>query len=246
MALPSRGPASGRREGDRVRATGSERAQARAAREPRRRLRVAGHDLDEAKDAARAYANEEGLRFFEDGAEPLQYDAYEAIGEEIVDQCPAPPGAVVTPIGNGALAEGRRRDRKAGTSDRSGGSGHRADAGDGRELRRGRVVDAPAGTTVADGLGVRVAIPLAVERLTRRSMSCCASPSERSWRLWSRATTPESPSSHQRRPHSLRCDEAGSRESRAGRARHDRSERRSGDRRARASAFRSSRARDRL
>ena len=69
-------------------------------------LRVAGHDLDEAKDAARAYANEEGLRFFEDGAEPLQYEAYEAIGEEIVDQLPSPPAAVVTPIGNGALAGG--------------------------------------------------------------------------------------------------------------------------------------------
>ncbi len=54
-------------------------------------VRVVGGDLDEAKDAARAYANAEGLRFFEDGAEPLQYEAYEAIGEEIVDQLPLPP-----------------------------------------------------------------------------------------------------------------------------------------------------------
>jgi cysteine synthase len=69
-------------------------------------VRVAGSDFDEAKDAARAYAAEQGLAFFEDGAEPLQYDAYEAIGDEIVDQSASPPAAVVTPIGNGALAGG--------------------------------------------------------------------------------------------------------------------------------------------
>ena len=42
-------------------------------------VRVAGRDLDEAKDGARSYAHENGLRFFEDGAEPRQYEAYEAI-----------------------------------------------------------------------------------------------------------------------------------------------------------------------
>ena len=101
-------------------------------------VRVAGHDLDEAKDAARAYAETESLRFFEDGAEPLQYEAYEAIGEEIVDQCPSPPAAVLTPIGNGALAGGvGAAIGRLSPSDPSGGSGHRADAGDGGELRRG-------------------------------------------------------------------------------------------------------------
>ena len=130
-------------------------------------VRVAGHDLDEAKDAARVYAETESIRFFEDGAEPLQYEAYEAIGEEIVDQCPSPPAAVLTPIGNGALAGGvgAAIGRLSPTTLRVGvvteqmpvmAASHDA----------GRVVEAPAGTTVADGLAVRVAIPLAVERLS--------------------------------------------------------------------------------
>lgn len=130
-------------------------------------LRVAGHDLDEAKDAARAYANEEGLRFFEDGAEPLQYDAYEAIGEEIVDQLPSPPAAVVTPIGNGALAGGvgAAIGRLAPATVRVGVVTEQMPVM-AASYDAGRVVDVPAGTTVADGLGVRVAIPLAVERLS--------------------------------------------------------------------------------
>ncbi len=69
-------------------------------------VRVAGADLDSAKDAARAWALSNGLHFFEDGAEPLQYEAYRAIGDEILDQLGAPPVAVVIPIGNGALAGG--------------------------------------------------------------------------------------------------------------------------------------------
>ena len=69
-------------------------------------VHVAGLDLDDAKDAARAHADEAGLRFFEDGAEPLQYDAYGAIGDEILAQGAVPPAAVVVPIGNGALAAG--------------------------------------------------------------------------------------------------------------------------------------------
>ena len=69
-------------------------------------VRVAGDDLDSAKDTARAWALSNGLHFFEDGAEPLQYEAYRAIGDEILDQLGAPPAAVVTPIGNGALAGG--------------------------------------------------------------------------------------------------------------------------------------------
>ena len=39
-----------------------------------------GADLDEAKAAADAHADDNGLPFFEDGAEPLQYEAYGATG----------------------------------------------------------------------------------------------------------------------------------------------------------------------
>jgi threonine dehydratase len=129
-------------------------------------VRVAGSDLDEAKEAARSYAAAEELPFFEDGAEPLQYEAYEVIGEEILTQCPSPPASVVTPIGNGALAGGigAALGRRAPGVLRVGvvakelpvmAASHEA----------GEPVDAPAGRTIADGLAVRVAIPLAVERL---------------------------------------------------------------------------------
>jgi len=129
-------------------------------------VRVAGHDLDEAKEFARTYAEQSALQFFEDGAEPLQYDAYGAIGAEVVDQCPVPPAAVVTPIGNGALAGGvgAAVARLAPGVTRVGvvaqempvmADSHAA----------GHPVEVPNGSTIADGLAVRVAIPLAVERL---------------------------------------------------------------------------------
>ncbi|MGH3137976.1 MAG: threonine ammonia-lyase [Gaiellaceae bacterium] len=129
-------------------------------------VRVAGHDLDEAKEFARTYAEQAALQFFEDGAEPLQYDAYGAIGAEAIEQCPLPPAAVVTPIGNGALAGGIgvAVARLAPGATRVGvvarempvmADSHAA----------GYAVEAQNGSTIADGLAVRVAIPLAVERL---------------------------------------------------------------------------------
>jgi threonine dehydratase len=65
----------------------------------------AGADMDEAKAAARAYAAEHEAFFFEDGAEPAQFDGYEAIGEELLDDLPE-TAAVIVPVGNGALAIG--------------------------------------------------------------------------------------------------------------------------------------------
>ena len=130
-------------------------------------VRLRGRDLDEAKDEALRFATEAGLPYFEDGAEPLQYEAYAEIGRELVRQAPAPPDAVVVPIGNGALAGGV-------------GAAVRRDAP--RALRVGVVakampvmaesfeVRAPVppvgGETIADGLAVRVPIPLAVNRLS--------------------------------------------------------------------------------
>jgi threonine dehydratase len=129
-------------------------------------VRVTGRDLDEAKDAGRAWAHAEGLPFFEDGAEPLQYEAYRAIGDEILDQMPTVPAAVVVPIGNGALAGGvaAALGKRAPAVVRV---GVVADAMPvmAESYEAGKPVDAPFGETIADGLAVRVAIPLAVERL---------------------------------------------------------------------------------
>ena len=129
-------------------------------------VRVAGGDLDDAKDAARAFADENGLRFFEDGAEPLQYDAYGAIGDEIADQCPTALAAVVVPIGNGALAAGvgAAIARRSPETLRIG-----VVAKDmpvmAESYETGRPLERESGSTIADGLAVRVAISLAVERL---------------------------------------------------------------------------------
>ena len=129
-------------------------------------VRVAGEDLDEAKDAARVWATEQGLPFFEDGAEPLQYDAYAAIGHEILDQLPDAPAAVVIPIGNGALAGGiaaalaSRAPAVVRVGVVAANMPVMADS-----YEAGVPVDAQPGSTIADGLAIRVAIPLAVERL---------------------------------------------------------------------------------
>jgi threonine dehydratase len=129
-------------------------------------VRVAGSDLDDAKEVARTCAGEAGLPFFEDGAEPLQYEAYGSIADEILDGSDRPPDVVVTPLGNGALAGG------VGAVLRRRASGVRHVGVVTHEMpvmaasyEAGEPVEVETGTTIADGLAVRVAIPLAVARL---------------------------------------------------------------------------------
>ena len=121
-----------------------------------------GADFDQAKDAARAFADERGWPFFEDGAEPAQYDGYGVIADEIVDQLGGPPGAVIVPVGNGALlgGVGRRLDDSLRVGVVSKEAPVMADS-----WEAGRVVEASRCATFADGLAVRVAVPLAVEIL---------------------------------------------------------------------------------
>jgi threonine dehydratase len=129
-------------------------------------LRLVGPDLDVAKDEARAFAAENGLPFFEDGAEPAQFDAYEGIGDEIVDQLGEPPAAVVVPVGNGALFIGVARSlaRGAPAAARVAVVAKEAPVM-ALSIEAGRVVESDRSATFADGMAVRVAIPLAVEEL---------------------------------------------------------------------------------
>jgi threonine dehydratase len=129
-------------------------------------VRPAGADLDEAKELGRVSADEEGLPFFEDGAEPLQYEAYGAIGDELLDQAGEPPAAVVVPVGNGALAGGigAALGRRAPAVERVGVVA-KAMPVMAEAFTFGRAVTMSDGTTIADGLAVRVPIPLAVRRL---------------------------------------------------------------------------------
>ena len=129
-------------------------------------LRFAGADLDEAKAEARAYAQAEGLPFFEDGAERAQYEGYAAIGDEILDQAEETPAAVVVPVGNGALLGGIGLGicRQAPNVERVGVVAKEAPCM-ALSWEAGEPVECDRSSTFADGLAVRVAIPLAVEAL---------------------------------------------------------------------------------
>src|SRR3954466_1615090 len=127
-------------------------------------LRPAGADVDEAKDAARAHAERDGVPFFEDGAEPAQFDGYAAISRELVEQLGEPPALTVVPVGNGALLIGVARGL--------GGKGALGVVSKGApvmalSVAAGRPVGGGAPETFADGMAVRVAIPLAVDELVK-------------------------------------------------------------------------------
>jgi threonine dehydratase len=122
-----------------------------------------GVDFDDAKERAAARAAALGVPYFEDGAEPAQYEGYREIGAEITAALGGAPGTTVVPLGNGALL--------GGVAEGLGGSASvvavvakdapvMADS-----LAAGRVVESAGSTTMADGLAVRVAIPYALGRI---------------------------------------------------------------------------------
>jgi threonine dehydratase len=129
-------------------------------------IRQKGADLDEAKEEARAHASQQDLPCFEDGAEPAQYEGYGAIADEILAQAPEPPSAILVPLGNGALLGGigLTISRAAPTVERIGVAAKEAPVMV-DSWNAGRPVPSERSTTFADGLAVRVAIPLAVEVL---------------------------------------------------------------------------------
>lgn len=126
-------------------------------------VRRAAGDLDATKEEAARFAADEGLAFFEDGAEPAQFEGYAAIGREILEQLLAPPAAVVVPVGNGALLAGV--GRAIGPPTRRIGVVAKDAPVMAESWRAGRPVASSSSATIADGLAVRVAIPLAVREL---------------------------------------------------------------------------------
>lgn len=131
-------------------------------------LRLAGETFDDAKEEAERFASSAGIPLFVDGAEPAQYEGYRAIAREILEQAVEPPGAVVVPVGNGALlggiglelAERSPETRRVGVQ--SVGAPVMVEC-----WRAGRVVACERAQTFADGLAARVAVPLAVDVLAR-------------------------------------------------------------------------------
>jgi threonine dehydratase len=143
---------------------GASRPKLELLRELGAELVEVGADLDEAKAAAAGRAAGDGLPFFEDGAEPLQYQAYGAIADEILAELA--PGTVVVPVGNGALLAGighRLAEHAPGTR-RIGVAAASAPVMS-RSFLAGAVVESDESDTFADGMAVRVAIPVAVEAL---------------------------------------------------------------------------------
>ena len=123
-------------------------------------LHRVGADLDESKELAREHAAANELAFFEDGAEPAQFDGYEAIGREILEQLGRPPARVIVPVGNGALIIGVAR----GIGPVLGVVAKEAPVM-ALSLEAGHPVDCDRSATFADGMAVRVAIPLAVKEM---------------------------------------------------------------------------------
>ena len=141
---------------------GSSRAKVGFMEELGAELHLVGADVDEAKDAARALAAERGLPFFEDGAEPAQFDGYEAIAAELVEQLGESPATVVVPVGNGALIIGVARGLPRGTTVGVVAKDAPVMA---LSVAAGHPVESKSSATFADGMAVRVAVPLAVDEM---------------------------------------------------------------------------------
>lgn len=125
----------------------------------------AGRDLDEAKDAARAFATEQGAYFVEDGKEVAISEGAGTIGLEL-SRFTEPLDMIVIPLGNGALLAGtgtwlNHHDPKIqviGVCAQGAPVMAQALAGQAADLSTS--VD-----TIADGIAVRVPIPEAVQDL---------------------------------------------------------------------------------
>jgi threonine dehydratase len=129
-------------------------------------LRHVGGDLDEAKEAAFAFAKSAGVPFFEDGGERDQYEGYRSIGAEVIEQLDRPPAAVIVPVGNGALLGGVGMElcERSPDTERIGVVAAAAPVM-AKSWDAGRPVASERAHTFADGLAVRVAIPFAVSVL---------------------------------------------------------------------------------
>jgi threonine dehydratase len=128
-------------------------------------VRLAGADFDEAKEAAERFAADAGVLFV-DGMEQEQYEGYSAIANEILDQAPEMPAAVVVPVGNGALLAGIGMGvcRRNPEVERVGVVAKAAPVM-ALSWEAGEAVESDESATFADGLAVRVAIPEAVDAL---------------------------------------------------------------------------------
>jgi threonine dehydratase len=130
-----------------------------------------GHDFDAAKDAARAHvASVPGAMFVEDGREPAIAEGAGTIALELLREMAArgipAPDVLLVPLGNGALLAGIahwvRAHAPATRLVAVCAAGAPAMA---QSIAAGRVVTTAAVDTIADGIGVRVPVPEALDDL---------------------------------------------------------------------------------
>ena len=128
-------------------------------------VHLAGDDFDAAKEAARAFAGERGLRYVEDGRDVAISEGAGTIGVELLAG-QLPFDTLILPLGNGALLAG------VGTWVRANAPAVRilgvcAEGAPSMEQswREGRVVQTAGVDTISDGIAVRVPIAEALDDL---------------------------------------------------------------------------------
>jgi threonine dehydratase len=128
-------------------------------------VHLVGRDFDEAKANARAYGEQHGVRFVEDGRELAITEGAGSIAVELL-HWREPIAAMVVPLGNGALLGGIATWLAHASPDTriigvcAAGAPSMRDS-----LASGRVVETPSVNTIADGISVRVPVPEALEYL---------------------------------------------------------------------------------
>jgi threonine dehydratase len=129
------------------------------------RVVLAGEDFDAAKALARGAAAREGARFVEDSRDPEPTEGAGTIALEWL-AFPERLDALLVPLGNGALLAGIATVMKAHRPETQviavGASGAPAMVD---SLRSGRPISHDRIDTIADGIGVRVPVPEALDDL---------------------------------------------------------------------------------
>lgn len=128
-------------------------------------VHLAGRDFDDAKAHARALGEREGIAFVEDGREPAITEGAGSIAVELT-AWPQPISALLIPLGNGALLGGMGTwFRHASPATRIVGVCAAGAPAMRDSLRAGRAIVTDSVSTIADGIGVRVPVPEALDYL---------------------------------------------------------------------------------
>lgn len=121
-----------------------------------------GKDFDEAKEEAKAYAQDGGGWWLEDGEDPNVTLGTATIGAEIMEDLPE-TDEIIVPVGNGALIGGIGcAVRPANPDVEITGVQPESAAAMVRSFESGRPVPTDSCETIADGLASRVPVPEAV------------------------------------------------------------------------------------